>query len=399
MQVFDTGVLADLAQTSLQKAQQIFINAFGADVNLSSETSNGQLIQEIADLLIEKETQLLYLYNYLYNPTKASGNFLDGIAAFNQITRKQAIPAIAVCSVTGLSGTVIPAGAKVLNTNNDVFIVGAATTIGMSGTATINVTAASPGSSVLVTVNTINRIVQQITGWDSVNNPADGVIGTDKETDSEFRRRRLDSLALNSVAIFTSLVSALANTADVVDYFLLPNYTNLPITEDGVTVDPHSIYLSIYGGTDQAIAKLLYEKLSGGCGMNGGTTVNYNVPDPNSPGDTLFVFIAKFERPTPTPIKVEVSIKQDLAYPSDIEEQIQQAVVDNFYGKDGTPKVRIGKTFYNSRFYPPIVKLGVFEILTLTIGTVGGTQGVSVDLPITEIPTLTSADVVVTLVP
>ncbi|MBM6453142.1 hypothetical protein JM953_16455, partial [Lacticaseibacillus paracasei] len=46
--------------------------------------------------------------------------------------------------------------------------------------------------------NTLTTIYQSIPGWDSVNNPAQGVVGTLIESRSSFEYRRLQSVAANA---------------------------------------------------------------------------------------------------------------------------------------------------------------------------------------------------------
>ena len=387
------GFTPNSASQELADVQQVFINTFGSGVNLTPTTINGVFIQELTNRGLQVEAAKTNLYSYVYDPDVAAGVYLDGLGAWLSINRKAAVQSVVTCQVTGLSGTTIPANSQILNTNGDVFYnPNSITIIAGVGSGEFKSLVAAP---IPCTAGTLNRIVQQLAGWDTVNNATDGITGTNAQTDYSYRNTIKYAKGLNSSGTFNSVNSALLDTADVIDFFLVENYTNSPISKNGVTVSPHSIYLSVYGGTQQEIASILYTKRSAGCGMDGDTTYAYT--DPN------FSWVTEdmtWQTAIDAPVQLNISIISSDLYPVDIVSQIQNACVNNFNNGIGTiPPARMGVAIYASRFYSSLANLGVSGVTNLTIQTVtAGTPALVLDLPITEAPTLIAANVLVTVI-
>lgn len=60
----------------------------------------------------------------------------------------------------------------------------------------------------------------------------------------------------------------------------------------------------------------------------------------------------KIERLTPLPFAIQVNITLTSTTPSDITENVQQAILNNFNGNNNTTgRVRIASTVYVSKFY------------------------------------------------
>lgn len=387
------GFTPNSAAQELADIQQVFINTFGAGVNLTPTSINGVFIQELTNMGLQVEAAKTNLYSYVYDPDVAAGVYLDGLGAWLSIDRKAAVQSVVICQVTGLSGTVIPANSQILNTNGDVFYNPNAITITSgTGSGEFRSLVAAP---IPCTAGTLNRIVQQLAGWDTVNNATDGITGTNAQTDYSYRNTIKYAKGLNSSGTLNAVNSALLDTDDVIDFFLVENYTNSPISSNGVTISPHSIYLSVYGGTQQEIASILYTKRSAGCGMDGNTTYAYTDPD--------FYWVTEnmiWQTAIETPVQLNITIVDSTDYPADIVIQIQNACVATFNNGTGTtPPARMGVPIYASTFYTSLNSLGVVAITNLTIQTVtAGTPALVLDLPITQAPTLIAANVLVTVI-
>lgn len=393
MPMTPTGYQSLTAEETLVAIQQVFINVFGSNFNLLPSSINGQFIQELTNLSVEVEAAKSLLYDGLYNPNVASGIWLDSICAWLDIIRKPATPTVVNCVCTGLSGTTIPIGSQILNTNGDVFYNENIITIPSGGSVTAPFRAALTGK-IPASAGTVNRIIQQLSGWDSVTNPTDGVLGDTEQTDLSLRNQRADTLALNSSGGYESIISACAAQPNITSFVLAENYSSAIKTINGIIINPHSVYLSIYGSiSDNDVANILAEKMSDGCGMQGNTTVTLVNPD-----YAWNIIDYTFQRAIVTPMQVNVNIVNSTSYPVDIVAQIKKAVVDNFNGDiAGISAVGMAETIYVTRFYQSIVALGVYQIIDITVGEVGGSFAQSILLPMSKMPTLTADDVVVSL--
>lgn len=392
MPITPNGFVPYTAAEELLQIQDVFTAVLGPSTNTDAGTINGVFTQELANIGIGTENSQTLLYSGVYNPDLSTGVFLDSICAWSSIKRKPAESSQVTCQVAGLSGVVIPANSQILNTNGDVFYNPDPITI-----------TAGVGSGVFYSVvedaipcdiNTLTRIVQQLSGWDTVNNSSGGVVGAPQQTDYSLRNTRKYKLGLNSTGAYTSILSQCAQSTDILNYQLAFNNTDTPITQYGVTVPAWGIYLSVAGGTETEIASILYDKLSAGTTMAGNT--DYTYTDPKFPWVT---FDATWETPDDTPIQFDINIADSSSYPSDIVTQIQDAMAFAFqYGTSKIPRAIMGLEIATSAYYGVLIDLGVFNIISFTVQTVsGGSPDTTLTLGIDLVATLASSDVNVTL--
>jgi uncharacterized phage protein gp47/JayE len=393
MPLLPVGFTPRSTTESLADIQQVFVNTFGSGVNLNPTSINGVFVQELTNDAIQVQSAQTLLYGGLYNPNIANGVFLDSICALLSIQRKAAVPSTVTCQLTGLPGTVIPALSQILNTNGDIFQSTTIITIGVDGTA-IGTFQSIVSGIIPCVANTLNRIVQRIAGWDTVNNSTDGTTGTLVQSDLSLRYTRLNTLAINSVGTIESIISACEQNSNIIDYYVANNTKATPTTIGGVTVPAFGIYLSVYGGTLDEIAEILYKKKPPGTVMGGST--NYTYVDPIY---TWVTFPATWQTAVETPVQVNISIATG-SYPSDIVTQIKNAVVDNFNNGTATqPPVTMRIGSINAyRFAQTLNVLGIYNINSITVQTVtAGTPANSLTLSIDKAPTLIAANVLVSI--
>jgi hypothetical protein len=209
-----------------------------------------------------------------------------------------------------------------------------------------------------------------MSGWDSITNPSDGVLGRDTESRAEFEERRKLSVAQNANGSLPAILGAVLNVSGVLDAFVTENVENTSQTVGGVSLAPNSIYVAAVGGSDDDVAKAIWTRKSPGCAYNGNTTVTVYDENPayNQPFPAYQVF---FERPDPTTVIFAVNIANSVQVPADVAAQIQTAIIAAFAGSDGGPRARIGSTIYASRFYAAVAALGSWaQIISLQIGSI-----------------------------
>ena len=174
-------------------------------LNIEPSSPMGQVLDLIVAEIEAKNSEILFLSN-MVNPDLATGKFLDALAALYGLDRKISEPTVVNCVLTGLKGTVIPYGAIAQDSLGNQYRHSAAAgaRIGDTGSVTTTFTAIEHGP-LEVAAGAVNRIVTTIAGWDTITNPAAGVVGRDEETDAELRNR-IDrkSTRLNSSHIATS---------------------------------------------------------------------------------------------------------------------------------------------------------------------------------------------------
>lgn len=388
-----TGFVAEDTAIIRQRIANQWKNAFNVsedtpELNTEAETPAGQLIDGQAALISEKDSEILHLANS-FNPETATGVAQDALAKIYFLERKVAQPTYVTCQCNGLQGTMIPYGAVVESTNGYQFYNTTPKTIPASGTVSC-VFRCSEYGAIEIGSNIVTKIITVIPNWDSVNNSAAGVTGRDVETQSEFEIRRRASVAKNSHGLAESVEGTVNNLSGVVACRVEQNRGDVAVTKMGVSIPPHSIYLSVYGGTQSEIGTVIHEKLDAGCGTTGNTTVT--VTDPTNASEHTYYY----EIPTTKDFAVKVTYQATDTTPTNVADLIKQAVVDNFNGLSSYPRVKMGDSVYASRFYADVIACGVNNLQNIYIKYPSTDSWKSVKtVPLNEMPVMSTSNVTV----
>jgi uncharacterized phage protein gp47/JayE len=363
-----------------------------ATLNTGSESPAGQIIDSMAVLVTAKDAELLNLFNN-FNPKTASGIFQDALGSIYFLKRKTAQPTTVTCQLTGLYGTVIPAGSIIQNDDGIKLASVGAVTIGADGTAEIEFQALENGP-IDIGAESCNKIVTVIPGWDTVTNAVAGVLGQNVESQFAFERRRVVSVSKNSHGSRLSLQGAVAAIDDVLDCLVLENKNKYSMVIQGVYVGSHSVAVCVYGGNNDDIAETIYNKLDAGCGTYGNTSVSYTSEDG-------VVNTYQIVRPTPVNVYVGVVINQTSTTSENIVNNIKQAIYDDFYGNDpnsGNVRRGLGQTIYASSFSVATIKTaGVTDLVSITISTTPSPLLNSITMLANEEPVLSMDNITVTI--
>jgi uncharacterized phage protein gp47/JayE len=338
-------------------------NIAGNDVNLDPQSTQGQEVAIWSNSISDFWQELENLYNS-FDPNAAFGIPLDRLVAINGIKRKPATYSTSVITITGTSGTIIPAGSSVASslTQGKIFTSLEDVTIPISGTLD-NIFQSNEIGEITAPAGSLNIIETPVLGWSSAINNADASLGSDNETDSALRFRRAQSTALAATNIIDSLYSALFSINSVLDAVIFNNPTNVTSPEG---VPAHRYMPIIDGGLDDEIANAIYLNHTTGDKSFGSVIVPYL----NSRGQQINV---EFERPIDVDIYVELTISTTSQFPSDGEDQIKQAIVDYGRGEftqdncdDG---FKISEDVIYSRLFTPINSVCGHDVVQLLIGT------------------------------
>lgn len=365
-----TGFIAPSEAAILAGVQADINAAFGGGVNPGLSTPQGQLASSEAAIIGQANNTFVRMTNE-FDPAFASGRMQDAIGRIYFIERNPAEPTVVQALCVGGQGVVIPPGSLAEAQDGNIYTC-------TDGTGPLGIPA---GGSVLLTFacnavgpiacpeGSLNRIFRAIPGWDSITNPADGVLGNAVESRAEFEVRRAASVALNSRGSLPSVLGAVLNVPGVLDAYVTENVSNSTVTIGGATLVPHSLYVAAVGGAQADVAEAIWSKKAPGCNYNGNTTVT--VQDTNSGYVAPFPsYQVTYEIPPALPILFAVRLATNLQVPSDAVAQVQAAIMAAFAGADGGARARIGSTIFASRFYAPVAALGPWvQIISILIGS------------------------------
>lgn len=355
------GVIADLQE------------AFGGNLNLNVNDTNslatpqGQLATSMAAIISNAYAMWQNLTNQV-DPAYAQGRFQDGIARIYFLERDPAKSTVVSCVCTGLAGVVIPTGSLAIAEDDNLYSCTNGGTIPAIGNITLQFACTGSGP-IVCPANTLNRIYQAIPGWDTINNPTEGVLGNDIETRFAFEQRRALSVAENSLGSLPSILGSVLSVPGVLDAYVTDNTTNGTMLVGGTLLLGNSVYAAVVGGDNLAVATAIWAKKAPGAAYNGNTTVT--VQDSSSGYAEPFpTYTVKFQRPESLPIVFKVDLANNPQVPNNAISQIQNAIVNAFAGEDGGSRARIGSELFATRYIAPVATLGSWVLIKdLQIGS------------------------------
>jgi uncharacterized phage protein gp47/JayE len=390
------GLVVPQESAVLAGVQQDFNDAFGGNLNPALETPQGQLATSQAAIVADANAVFAEFVNQV-DPDTADGFMQDAIARIYFLTRQPGAPTVVDCVCVGNAGTIIPVGAQAADTSGNLYVSLEEASIPPGGSVTVTFANVENGP-IPCPANTLTSIYRAITGWDTINNPSPGVLGADVETRAAFESRRQQSVALNARGSVQAIRAAVFSVPDVLDAYVDENITNATVPKGATNYPlvPHSVYVAVVGGANDAIANAIWTKKDLGCDMNGNTDVVVTDTEGYSPPYPTYTIT--FERPPPLAIKFAVEIADDPGLPSDIVALVKAAIIATFIGADGGTRVRIGSLLLASKFYPGVIRIGQeVSVLSILLGSVTPTL-TSQLIGIDQAPTVDAADISVSLV-
>jgi len=297
------GIHKESYAETVAALQAAFKTIYGVDINLASNSPDGQIIgifalakQDFLDLIVQD-------YNSK-DPDQAVGAALDAVCALCGIYRKGGTYTKVTVQITndrtvdlvGLDTSANPYTVADQNGNEFQLIEGE--TALAAGTHNLNFRAKNIGA-VQVQADTITTAVTIVLGVTAINNPAgpyeDGV---DQETDAQLRLRRQKSTSGPAQGFLSSLRSGLLALDGVTSCLVFENNTG---EADVNSVPGHSIWVIVDGGDEDEIAETIYKYRNAGCGMVGSVVVQVTQVD-----GTSFPII--FDRAEPQDLYVKFAV-------------------------------------------------------------------------------------------
>lgn len=379
---------------------QIIIDAFrlkNQNISTAPDTPQGQLATSLAALINDKNIDILSLAANS-DVRKANSYYLDALlnGVFN-FPRKPAQPTTVSCECilnagTTLNGIDTATPSQASDTSGNIYAPSESFTAPATGTYTVAFENITPGPTPCP-ANTLTTILTAVTGWDAINNPADGILGANIETDAAYYARYQNMVAGNASGSINSLQAAVFAVEGVLDCVGVQNPTSSIVTISGYPVPANNYVLSVLGGADQDIALQMLSRISMAT-QAGNTPVE--VTDPISGRKYTMTIL----RPTALNYFFKIELANQAQLPANIVQLVQQAVFDDFYNN----RVRIGSTTFATRFvtaintvYPSIS----INSITMASQPEGGTlspYGPSVVCDLDQYPALNTENINVSFI-
>lgn len=259
--------------------------AFGGNLNPSLVTPQGQIATSDTAIIGACNDALLEIANG-FDPALNSGRFQDAIARIYFLERIPAASTVVTATCSGLDGTFIPVNAQAADSAGNLYLATESGTIS-GGSVTLTFACAKTGPTICL-AGALTTIYQAISGWDSITNPVEGVVGHDVETAAAFEARRQQSVAINATGQTGAVLAAVLAVPGVLDGYALENplattsgaQFTASISGTVLTVTGFSFGAITQGmmvrGTSVVSGTAVSEQLSGTTGSTG--TYNLNIP-------------------------------------------------------------------------------------------------------------------------
>ena len=188
----------------------------------------------------------------------------------------------------------------------------------VSATCSANGTDTSPNGPTFAAAGSLTVIGSPVSGWSSVTNPLDTVVGRNLENDTEAIIRYNESLSARANGPLQAIVQDVRAVSGVTQAI---GFENTTLVTDGFGRPGKSFEIVALGGADADIAQAIYNAKPAGILAYGSTLVTVTDSDG-------FTHDISFSRPTTTPIYISIDLQRDLAkYPSNGAQTIQSELV------------------------------------------------------------------------
>lgn len=366
-------------------------NEFGDQISFDSDSNFGRLRDVAAELLHDHYELLEQVYQSM-DPQQAKGVALDFIMAWTGISRKDAIPSRGEVEISAPNGSTINEGYKFERDSTGDRV---------QTTETVTV---STGGSVRATAETVedgaipipsSGTYEPVTTHPAVSGlsvPDDFALGRLRETDTEARLRRLESLQLPSQSISDGMTAALLDLEAVNDALVYNNRTSSTVTVGAanVSVPPHGFAPVVYPApdpeTESEIAQIVYTRIPQG--INTGGANSFTV-------ETIRGRELQFDYEVATVVDTEATVTIDVNtndFPSTgsdlLKDKFVQFVQDLRIGED----IRRDRLHAIAATFPGVVDVTQFDIAEL-----GGTLDAdNIPISVTDLADLDEANILIT---
>ena len=357
--VNESGVISVDTSVMRSDLEQAYKKALGVDLDVSSGTPQGQLIDYDMKALNLTQESLLKIFN-AFLPFYAKGDELDRSAAIFGYTRKLNQPTVVVCTLTGASGTIIPAGSLVSDGTYQFQLLD---NITIPSKGSINAQfACTTDGAIQVLPQTVKTIVTVISGWDCVVNNYQGATGYATETDNEFKQRIMANwLNIRAIGLLGAIVDNIAALDGVLSVVGRENATSTTKVVDGLEMERNSIYLCVLGGNNNDIANCIGRVKTLGAGTVGDTVVRYY--DPNAD----YTFYYKIRRPDVVGLIVQVNYERNLYTPADVVAKIKSQLL-SYIAQNG---FKIGQTISGNMLAQAFDDFPYINLLSVKVNVSG----------------------------
>lgn len=322
LQITPQGINIQTFDEIFDALAQGYRDIYGADIDISQNTADGQRIGIHAKAVHDLQTSILELYNG-WDVEKAQGVQLDRLSAFCGITRRPATKSSWDVTVTASRATLLYSGYIMRDDAGQEWLKRTEVNL-TAGDTLVTFEAKEFGAVQGLALATLEQVtvIPEITALVPAGSASTGV---DEETDFELRTRRLRSLQNPAFSTVGALTAKLLDLKGVTDVFIYENKTS--VANQSLDLGPHSIWVIVEGGEISAIAETMAKQKTAGTGEKGDVVGLFVETLPNGFEITHEM---TFQRPTIADLHIRVDATAVTDNPIDVELIKQNLVAQKF---------------------------------------------------------------------
>lgn len=281
-QIDSTGLQIKTSSEILSELESSFRIIYGDDINLDSNSPDGQALNILTQAIIDNLELLVDVYNS-FDLYSAYGTTLDSRGSLLGIERNGGTYTMVSVEITVTKALTLQGldlqlydpyatAFTITDDNGNRYYLATSVVFAIAGTQSFDFRAQYPGA-LNPNAGTLTNIITVTDGVQSVNNPAVAdQIGTDEESDAQYRTRIQKSSLVQATGPADSVAAALLKIENCSDAIVIENDTSGTVD----SIPANSLWCIVNGGSDDDIAAAIYAKKSAGCGLYGSESVVYN---------------------------------------------------------------------------------------------------------------------------
>ena len=343
----------ELLEARIAQAQELF----GEDIDTADDSPLGKFIRlAVQDLADAYEAQEVIYYSRF--PNTATGQNLDRLMPFANITRNPATRAEHEITFTGTAGYEVPVGFLVGTTGDEEFYLANPLVLDENGSGVGTVVCTELGEAGNVDLGAITEIINPDANVEAIEHTDIVEFGEEEETDEALRARFSTAIEGSGSGTVAAIRGAVMRVEGVNSCTVVENATN---ETDSAGRPAHSFETFVYApeSATQDVAEAIYSKKPLGIQTYGTTSADVV----NVSGQTVTVY---FSRVAETALYIKMTIATDTHFELDGVEQIKTALMEYISGLSSGEDV-----IYTSLYKHIFEVAGVKDVTALTLSTNG----------------------------
>lgn len=347
LQMTDKGIIIDDFDAIYKRLVEKFRGIYGQDINLDSDTPDGQMLGLFAQELSDIHQAVSFIVQML-DPYQANGTWLEQRAMYAGIVRgRSSYSYVDDVILTGTPKTNIPVDSIFIDANKNKWITLSRVELNDLGSARVKIRSELPGVSILKKMDELQQSTI-ILGLQKIIANSDSYGGSNEEKDADLIQRFMKSHAINNEEDQSGIQAKLTNLKGVEKCIVYENFTS---ETDEKGIPDHTMNAVILGGDHQEIIEILTDSKKGGCGFFGVIE-----------GETYYKDAfrkARYDRPD----KIDVAVSLTIARYKTFQDIDLNSIKENLMSID----FDIGENVYASRIISSINLTDGFYITELTV--------------------------------